>query len=347
VSRLHLLPALALTLGLGACFGSGSATTENSFDGDTRALSSGAGSVSGASGSELLLPGFVSPEEMKLRAERHYQVRNSEGELEVFLETLSADGQGNFRLDLDGHQPAGASVMHQPSLDWEATYERRQRYLVNFRDLHRGEDERIRRNYVWETLPGTILVAGRSCVTHRATSRYGYGKIELVVDEQLDLLMGWSVFDEVGQLMSSIETVSIDLAPVFGSITWSVQAAPEQPYRGAIDVPALGFQPLQVHYAPAGYFSLEQKMLLTEQVFGTDVPNLHVEVLDDGLQVILVAQQGDNGYVSGHLLDKVLVQFADLGGVRVAEGPIGSHRVYVVGSAPLEELQATWISTGD
>ena len=346
MNPLRALPVLALALGLGACFGSGSATPERGSDADAMTLGS-SGSASGALAGELHLPAFLSPEQMLLRVDRHYKVRTPSGGVDTFLESLAADGLGSFRLDLIGYQPAGAAAMLPPDLDWLATYERRQRFLVRFRELHRGEEERMRRNYLWETLPNTTTVAGRSCLTYRATSRYGYGSIELVVDEQLDLLLGWTVYDESGSLMSSVETVSLDLSPVLSQVTWSVPAAPEQPFRGPVDLPTLGFLPLQVHYAPAGYFSLEEKMLLTEQVFGTEIPNLHVEVLSDGLQVILVAQQGENGTGSGVLLDRILMQIADLGGVRVVEGPVGGHKVYVAGTAPMKELRATWISTQD
>ncbi len=340
--------ALVLTLGLGACFGSSSGAGAAADPTDPGRLSQAAGGSSNeaTAPSAVRLPDFAAPESMLLDQERLFRVRNPEGTLDTFRELLSADGSGEFRLELTGVQHAGSNSMLAPSLDWQALYDRRQRYLVRYRDLHRGEEDRLRRNYVWETVAGSTSLAGRSCTQYLATSRYGYGSVELYVDDQLGLLLGWAVRDEAGLLLSSVETTSLDLAPDHAGTVWSTPAAPEQPYRGPIDNATLGFGPLELRYAPAGYFSVEEKIVLTEQVYGTQIPNLHLEVMSDGLNVILAAQQGDTGLVSGNLINKILMQVTDLGGVWVVEGPIHSNRVYVVGSAPLEELEGVWTSAG-
>jgi hypothetical protein len=339
------LAALLLAGLLGSCLGE--ADTAASTEAGARLDLASGGSQQGAGApSRAELPAVLPPEDFLLTQQRLFRVRDAEGRYEVFQEALHADGAGSFQLEVLGHQAPGSQGMNQPSVEWQAAYEFRQRYLVHYRDLHRGDESRVRRNFVWEVLPGSELVAGRAATRHRATNRYGYGSVELVVDDELGLLLGWTVFDETGVVLRSLETTALDLDPDHGGVGWSGPAAPEQPYRGAIDAPTLGFVPLSVRYAPAGYFPVEEKMVLTEQVFGTQVPNLHVEVLSDGLHLLLVAQQGDSGSVGGNQIHRSLLQVVDLGGVRVVQGAVGSHQVYAVGTAPLIELEGTWASAG-
>ncbi|RMH04880.1 MAG: hypothetical protein D6702_02020 [Planctomycetota bacterium] len=344
--RVPVLIALFLAPWLGSCLGgSSSGAGAAAAPGAENALAGQGGPGLAAGAAAHHLPTFRAPEEFLLEAERLYRVRDAAGAYEVFREVLRADGQGQFALELTGHQPAGAAAIGPPSLDWQARYEFRQRFLVHFRDLHRGSEESLRRNYVWEELPGSVTMAGRSCSRHLVTNRYGYGSIELTIDDQLELLLGWVVRDETGQELSSLETTALNLAPNLTGVTWSAPAAPIQPYRGPIDDPVLGFTPLSLHYAPAGYFPTEERMVLTEQVFGTSIRNFHVEVLHDGLQTILIGQQGGNGTGPGGPIQKTIIKLSDLGGVRVVEGPIGARQVCVLGTAPMQELRATWNST--
>lgn len=342
--RLSAAVLALLSLVLGACSGGVSSRAQAAPSADSLQSSGGSGGVAPSADPQVA---FVAPEIPHLRQQRIFSIRDSSGSFARFLETLWADGTGNFALLLDAVQEPGAAGFDTPSDEWAANYLRRQRFLVHFREPHFASAERVRRNYAWRTLPGTTTVAGRDATTHRATNRHGYGSLELVLDQATDLLLGWTVRDEQGQILSSLETVEFALDPIIPpDLAWSEPAVPELPYRGPIDDPILGFSPLSVRYAPAGFFSVEQRIILAEQLYGSLFPNLHLEVLGDGLQVILVAQQGTSAASIGGLLKKHLLLVEDHGGVRVVEGPIQRHHVYVVGTAPAIELRAVWTSAG-
>ena len=294
---------------------------------------------------EWSLPSVVYPEQENLRVERHLGVLNSAGRMTWQHEALHADGAGEFRLDLLGvalDNPMGFSL---PSDIQFAAFDRRQRYLVSFRDLHFGNSLRVRQNYEWHEEFGVPTVAGVLCDRYSATSRFGFGAVEFVIAADTRLLMGWSLRDTEGQITMTSTTVSLDWAPDHTGIAWSTPAAPNQAYTGsAADIATLGFEPTPARYIPQGFATSEERMVLVETIF-PDILNLHLDVLDDGLRTLFFAQQrnitrgGGPGQSTG-TGQLAGARYSDLGGIRVVEGLFDGREIFIVAPLPTDELMA-------
>ena len=329
-----------LLLSLSACLPSDATTT-----GSTSLSQQSSGAHTNLNPSWIPFPTLAYPEDRLVKQTRLWQVANDSGSYDFFRENFYADGLGQIALSLEELDLGSSGVFSLPSNLWQATYLHRQRYLVRYRDLHLGTESLVRSGYEIQSLPAPRTVSGRSGVVWKATSRFGYGKIEFVVDQLDDLLLEWSRFDSNGVLLASMTTESLDPNPDLSSVLWSEAAAPEQPYTGSADDPLLGFSPMSQAYVPAGFVEQSQRMILTEQVFGTLVPNIHLVVYFDGVRYFMVAQQSPESHVSDPQARALAVK-SEFGGIRLLEGAISGAHLYVIGSLPWQELLAVYGSAG-
>jgi hypothetical protein len=286
------------------------------------------------------LADFVYPKDTLLRQARTYEVIDANGRSDRFQEVLWADGLGQFSLDVVGVAEDDSVAFSAPGTFWQSSYITRQRYLVHYRDFRIHNENRVRQNYTWTELPGTVSMAGRTCVRYLAESIYSLGSVEFVVDQQSNLVMGWTRRDSAGALVCQLSTDSLDETPDLSNVLWSQPIAPDQDYNGPTDDSLLGFSPNPVIYYPAGFSHGEQRIVLAQMTYGSQMPNLHMEILSDGLVNMMVAQQLRTGSPGGVFPEVVLAREAEVGGIRVMEGDVRSVRTYVVGSLPSQELLA-------
>ncbi|TAH37053.1 MAG: hypothetical protein EYC70_08710 [Planctomycetota bacterium] len=341
------LRGLALLLGTVAagCFQAG----------NPAGATAGQAALSGQSGGggrllTVTVPDVQHPEEFLARVTREFQVASGGGALLRYRELLQSDGQGGIRLDVTGFAPDAQSGFGPPAQELQATYENRQRYMVKYRDAHLRDALRARQNYVWEEVPGTTTVASRPCQVYRARSRHGFGTVEMSVDVDSRMLLGWALIDAQGTEQQRLQGAALDLSPDLSNVVWSQPSTVDHPYTGSeLDHAQLGFRPLRADYIPYG-FGAAQRLVL--QPLDTSVAPLYLEVYDDGLQVLLVAQQRvtpSGGQPAGTL---VFARNCTIGGISVAEGEIAgsdgeASTVYVVGSLPVDELNVVLGSMRD
>jgi len=295
-----------------------------------------------------VLPEVRYPEDFLVAADRMVEMRSRDGILQGFQEAFLSDGQGNFRLDLKGFRPGKGTGLVSPSLLQQDTWERRQRFLVRYRDLHLGPGRAALRNYDFTRLSGSFPVAGRDGEKFTATSRHGLGRVEFVVDRQDRMLLQWAFYSPSGELQGKLTTQSLQKNPSLNGILWSARAVDEVPYRGAIDNPVLGFAPLNVRYAPDGFALKRRRVLLSAPT--TD--NLLLDVFSDGLRTLFVAQQkGDPALIgeaykaglnNGKPARSLFARESVVGAVRVFEGDVFGRNVFVVGPVGRDELMTVF-----
>ncbi|MFQ5747909.1 MAG: hypothetical protein ACE5H3_00460 [Planctomycetota bacterium] len=295
-----------------------------------------------------VLPKVRYPEEFLVQVDRLVEMRSREGVLQGYQEQFLSDGQGNFRLDLKGFRPGQGQGLVAPSPLQADTWERRQRFLVHYRDLHLGPQRAALGNYEFTSLPGTFPVAGRDGDKFEAVSRHGLGRVEFVVDRQTRLLLQWAFYSPGGELLGRLTTQTLQKNPDLNGVLWSTRAVDEAPYRGEIDNPILGFAPLKVRYAPDGFALKRQRLLLSAPTTG----NLLLEVFSDGLRTLFVAQQkGDpaligeayrSGLNGGKPARSLFARESLVGAVRVFEGDVFGRSVFVVGPVGRDELMTVF-----
>ncbi len=296
------------------------------------------------SASEWSLPEVVYPEQENVRIERHVGILNTTGRMVWQQEDFRSDGQGEFRVDLTG-VAVDYPVDFATATDIQiGVFDRRQRYLVRFRDLHFGDALRVRQNYTWREELGVVTVAGTLCDRYYATSRFEFGSVEYLIASDSRLLMGWTLRDKEGLVTMTSKTISVEWSPDHSNIVWSIPASPTQSYTGsASDIAILGFEPTAARYVPAGFSTADEQIVLIETVF-PDIPNLHLDVLNDGLRTLFFAQQrnvtrgggpGQSGGTTGQLSGAL---YSELGGIRALEGLFEGREIYIVAPLPTDEL---------
>tara|TARA_B100001964_G_scaffold241750_1_gene314878 strand:+ start:1157 stop:2179 length:1023 start_codon:yes stop_codon:yes gene_type:complete len=294
----------------------------------------------GVAAAALPLADFVYPEDATLRQDRTYEVVDASGNLDRYREILWADGTGQFSLEIAGVAEDGLPSFSAPDAFWQSSYLTRQRYLVHYRDFRIHNENQVRRNYTWSELPGTTTMAGRNCSRYLAESVYSLGSVEFVMDQQSKLILGWIRRDGAGNLVCQMSTDALNETPNLSGVVWSQAIAPEQEYNGPPDDNLLGFSPNPVIYYPAGFSHGVQRIILSQVTYGSQIPNLHLEVLRDGLVNIMVAQQLEVIGGGGAFPEIIIAREAEIGGIRVMEGDVQSIRTYVIGSLPSQELLA-------
>ncbi len=294
------------------------------------------------------LPFVRYPEEFRADENRLVELRSGGGPLQGYQERFLSDGQGNFRLDLKGFRPGQGQSMVSPTSLQTDTWERRQRFLVHYRDLHLGPQRAAMRNYDFFHVPGAFPVAGRAGEKFEARSRRGLGRVEFVVDQQTRMLLQWAFYSPSGELLGRLTVQTIQKNPDLTGVLWSARAVDEAPYRGSIDNPLLGFSPLKVRYVPDGFALKRRRVLLSSPI--TD--NLLLDVFSDGLRTLFVAQQkGDPALLSetyrlgldgGKPARSLFARESLVGAVRVFEGDVFGLNVFVVGPVSRDELMTVF-----
>ncbi|MFP6640782.1 MAG: hypothetical protein VCC04_11110 [Myxococcota bacterium] len=286
------------------------------------------------------LPVILAPESFAIHQEREFSILGLDGEFEHFSEVLLADGLGEFRLDIVGWAEGATTNRWTPSQETVALYERRQRYLVRYRDLHLGESSDLSANYGYLRFPDTVSMSGRTCDHYRFRSKYGFGDTTLTVDQETRVVLGWTLSNPEGITVMQMETTLVDFAPNLSGVSWSVPVVGQNDFQSPGDDLTLGFTPLSIYYVPPGFEEIHQKMLLTKAIF-QDISNIHLTAFTDGLRVLFVAQQRRPGNSqvdpSAH---RHFARESAIGGIRVIDGEIRNQPVFVLGVLPSEELVA-------
>lgn len=346
--KLASLPAwlavgASLLLALASCLGSGGEGNEAGQE----SAAAGAPAAGAPTSPSALQPPLVSPPEAFLvQAVRELDLALASGGLERYLEVFSSDPAAGFRLDVTGFATDPQAPFSAPGAGLIGAYQRRQRYLVHYRDAHLRDWPQLLRSYAWEEEAGSYSLAGRDCRLYRARSLHGFGSVELYVDRSNGMVLGWTLQDAQGKAVQALRTTALDWNPSFPGMTWSAPAAGERTYSGRQDDLLLGFRPLEARYAPDG-FETTRRLILTPYDPSLDI--IYLEILDDGLQVFLTAQMKapPGGAAGGQQGPQFAARMAVLGGIRVLEGEIRGRHVFVVGSLPEDELLAVFGSMAE
>ncbi|MDA0668277.1 MAG: hypothetical protein O3A95_02035 [Planctomycetota bacterium] len=336
---LSLLSLVASSLFLLACdpVDQGGASSEN------LALSSGSSggqALSGTSPQAIEIPEFEYPENVAIELERVIHVRNLNGILERTQETFLADGLGNIRLNVTGFSPDQAQAFATPSTMLQMNYLNQMRFMVKYRDPHLGAQTALLHNFTWTEDAVPVQVAGVNCIRYTAKSLQRYGDVEFLADAQTGLLLGWTQFDASGAISMKMEATSVNLSPSLAGVAWSVPLVAEQAFSGPNDFAALGYEPMEPAYLPAGFYQEEAWLRFS----GPSIPgisNMLVKVYSDGIHLVFVAQANEaTQHLGLQFANRVTDVFeSDLGGIRVAEGSIGERRLYVASLLSMEEIE--------
>lgn len=347
---LHLRSAVAILAGValfGACKGS---ARNHEFEGESGAQNStwggpGGSGMNGVGGEERTdrVPDLSYEEEFPLHLEREILAQTYDGLTQRFQEDLLSDGQGNLRLELKQVWDAETSAWIAPHPFTLAMYETRSFYLVRHRDLHLGT-KGVYSNYLWEDLPGTVIMAGRNCVTTRAHSLHGLGPVDLVHEVGTGLLLGWTIWDEAAaEVRMQLTTTVVEENPNLSGVTWSLDLVNEREYLPSADPALLGFTPVAMEFPPVGFY--QQKALLVDlRSHVPDLNYLYLEHWTDGLRKLFVAQHHlarDAGDPNGEF---VSARVSHEGGLSGVESDYPGRRVIAVGMLPATD---TLLVVGD
>lgn len=330
--------ALGCLLLLAACKGGAASATGDSA-GQQNATYGGTGLSGAAPGARTdRAPALIYPESQAIRAEREVQSRGYDGQLRRFREILHSDGQGQLRLDLDAVWNEAGSNWIAPHPLVAALTGPRSFFLVRHRDLHLGHQIGLYGNYAWEQQPGTVTLAGRTCLVTRARSLHGYGPIDLVHEQATGLLLGWTIYGENGvKVLAKLETTALEANPDLSGVAWIPDLVPEQAYDPAAHDSLLGLVPRAPSAPPAGFYRADQWVVDASQLFST-VSHVYLERWSDGLR---------NFYLAQHRLPNQPIQTDELqtarrsqeGGVVVVEADMGDRRVFGLGSLPADQVE--------
>ncbi|MFK5956845.1 MAG: hypothetical protein QM477_10415 [Planctomycetota bacterium] len=335
---------VASSLLLAACGPSGSISAPSG----NQALTSGsAGSTAldQTSPNLIEIPSFVYPEGQAISLDRIFHVRNASGDLERVQETFLADGLGQTRLDAIGYAPNQAQAFVPAPSMLQMNYLNQMRFMVKYRDPHLGERVGLLRNFRWSADPVPVQVAGVSCTKYTAESKHELGDVEFLADSQTGLLLGWTYFDNIGQVLMRMETTSMNLNPNLGGVVWSVPLVSDQAFDMSNDLGLLGFTPMEPEYLPPGFYPEAAWLRFSAGAAFQSTSNMLVKIFSDGIHLVFVAQhtQDNRGQIGLSLANKVVeVYESDLGGIRVAEGLFGKQKLYVASLLEMDEIETVF-----
>jgi hypothetical protein len=335
---LRLLPiALCTLLALTAC--KGGAAAGGAASGQQNATYGGSGPGGIAPGARTdRAPQLLYQENLALRAEREFQARGYDGELRSFRELLHSDGLGQLRMDLTAVWNETTSSWVAPHPLYTTIYGPRSFFLVRHRDMHLGHEIGLYGNYAWELQPGTLTMAGRTCLRTRARSLHGFGPIDLVYEQATGLLLGWTLYDAAGtQVMAKLETTALDLNPNLTGVTWITDQVPEQPYEASAHDSLLGFNPRQPSAPPAGFYRAEARMINAGNL-SSAVQFVYLERWSDGLRNLFLAQHKIPSTPSADGLLHTARRTQEAGVVTV-EADMDDRRVFGISSLPHEQVE--------
>lgn len=334
----RLLPlALCALMALTACKGGAAAGGASAGQQNATYGGSGPGGIAAGARTDRA-PQLVYAEDLRLRAEREFQSRGYDGNLRRFRELLHSDGLGQLRLDLDAVWSETTSSWVAPHPLYITIYGPRSFFLVRHRDMHLGHEIGLYGNYVWELQPGTVTMAGRTCLVTRARSQHGFGPIDLVYEQSTGLLLGWTLYDKVGgSVMAKLETTTLDLNPNLAGVAWIADQVPEQPYEAAAHNSLLGLIPRQPTAPPAGFYRAEARIVNASNLSST-VQFIYLERWSDGLRNLYLAQHkipsttGADGLLHSALRTQE-------GGVVTVETDMDDRRVFGLSSLPADQVE--------
>lgn len=285
------------------------------------------------------LPDFRYLEEQRVRAEREVLFYEFNIVETGFHEVLLADGDGNFRLDpvevLDEQDPRWDPA----PLQLLAEYEARGRFLVRFRDPHLGHPHAYGTNYDWYRDLQPHQVAGRACTLWAGRSRYGFGGIDLLVDDASGVVLGWTLLNQGMSKRASGRVTALDLDPDLDGVQWQGRAVASETYEPDLHAQRLGFTPFTPTYLPPGFYIKSQEVLASGPLLG-EPHDMHVFLLHDGVLPLFVVQQK-----SGSAPDDQPVTTARhsrVAGIEMYEGRIEGIETWVTGTLPAVELHTVF-----
>ncbi len=251
---------------------------------------------------------------------------------------LTADGQGQVRLDLTGAWDPAAQSWSLPDPLLETLYAPRTFFLLRHRDLHLGHPHGLYSNYEWIPQPGTVQVAGRDCLRMRARSLRGAGDVEFVSETATGLLLAWTMWDETGaHVTARLTTTSMVERPDLTGVQWARDVVPEEPYEAARHDARLGMTPRATSAPPAGFYVASRTFVDTGRLLAT-VPNLYVEEWTDGVRSLFLAQYKAQLPPPNTPTGLHTVLRSQEGGIHVAEADLEGIHAFALGHLPTDSL---------
>ncbi|MDP6963145.1 MAG: hypothetical protein QGF46_03160 [Planctomycetota bacterium] len=294
-------------------------------------------------------PEILYPEQFDVYIEREVEAISNvhPDQYHGFREIFRANGQGDFLLNVIERRLAGNSGYSPASSELHITYQDQQRYMVKYRDLHLGVQNGLSANFRWKEDPALKQMAGLDCILYSAESKHGLGDVDLYVDANTGMLLGYTYYDNVGEITLKLETTLVELSPTHPAVTWSSSLVDEEYYNPGANNIELDFDLSEPSYLPPGFYKRSARVLDSFDLF-PGMGNTHVALYSDGIHQLFVAQHSydEPTTVGASVLQTTITtaRFSEAGGIRMVEGNPPHKRVYVVGQMPRDEIHTVFSS---
>jgi hypothetical protein len=255
------------------------------------------------------------------------------------LEEQTADGTGQFALELIATKPSGSANWIPASIAQRFLHEQRQHFLVRFRGPMVHDSVLAERNYSWRELEGNFTVANIPVTRYRLKSLYKIGDVIFDVDPITHVVLAWTIRDPEGIPVLRQTATAVDYSPDFQGVHWADVNVDTEAYDGLGAQGSLGFDPLKLTSSGAGFENSVEKTLAADQLFAGQ-SKIHLNLLNDGVRTVAIAQQ-DEGVAlkaSGKEVHSITLRHSEDTGVSVVEGSVLDKFAYAIGPVPLQDL---------
>lgn len=330
--------AWLLLLAFAACRPDGYSYESNTSGEEQESLNSNASLDPG----ESLLdeaPLVLAPYQAAMQMRSEFKVFDHGVLSQSLLEEQTADGAGQFALELIATKPSGSGNWIPASVAQRFLHEQRQHFLVQFRGPVIHDAVLARRNYSWRELEGNFMVANIPVLRYRLKSLYEIGDVILDVDPSTHVLLAWTIRDPDGAPVLRNTAIEVDYAPDFQGVNWADVNVATEAYDGLGAQGSLGFDPLELTSSGAGFENSEEKTLAADQLFAGQ-SKIHLNLLNDGVRTVAIAQQDEGGVLKafGNTVHSITLHHSEDTGVSVVEGPVLDKFAYAIGPVPLNDL---------
>ena len=255
------------------------------------------------------------------------------------LEEQTADGDGQFALELVATKPSGSSNWIPANIAQRFLHEQRQHFLVRFRGPAIHDSVLAQRNYSWRELDGDFTVANIPVTRYRLKSLYAIGDVIFDVDPTTHVVLAWTIRDPDGVPLLRQTAMEVDYSPDLQGVRWADVNVATEAYDGLGKQGSLGFDPLKLTSSGAGFENSEEKTLLADQLFPGQ-SKIHLNLLNDGVRTVAIAQQEEGSVLrsAGKKVQAITLRHSEDTGVSVVEGPVLDKFAYAIGPVPLNDL---------
>jgi hypothetical protein len=330
--------AWLLLLVFAACRPDGYSYESNTSGEDQESLNS---SASLDPGESMLseAPLVLAPYEASMQMRSEVKVFDHGVLSQSLMEVQTADGAGQFALELIATKTSGSSNWIPASVAQRFLHEQRQHFLVRFRGPAIHDSTLAQRNYSWRELDGNFTVADIPVRRYRLKSLYGIGDVIFDVDPSTHVMLAWTIRDPAGTPVLRQTATEVDYSPDFQGISWADVNVATEAYDGLGAQGSLGFDPLKLTSSGAGFENSEQKTLSADQLFAGQ-SKIHLNLLNDGVRTVAIAQQDEDGVLKsfGTEVQAITLHHSEDTGVTVVEGPVLDKFAYAIGPVPLDDL---------